>query len=965
MNLRHKLNLATLALVLIPGFIVGGVALWSFQGFSSQVVSDSSQALAKDAEQALLSGVKREKEFVSNLLNTITTDTHNLATSDNLVTILGGSSGGIEAAQADALKVIEEGARNLNCLFQSQMAILGNLLQRDLTLGLKYLEEEGPATLASGTITLTLENTFAKVTSTALVQPLCLRGKPVAWISDAAKPMPVVDAPAKSNGSLYTLFQRVNAAGDMVRIATTVLKDGKRAVGTVIPALMPDGKANPVIASMLAKKSYSGLAMVVDSWCITNYVPILDDQQAVIGMYFCGLKILEQSNLAKAITERCIAGTGYATVMDALGRLVMHPRKDLIGKHIIDDLHLEAFKTILAAPIEEGKLGKIDYIFENRSKFAVFTKIAAWNWSLIYTGYYDDLMKEVATKAKVAFLNEVIQLGRSSTMEVGGKTRNLYNQIRVLDAKGMELLNLQNGILAKELKDKSDMRWFQAATKTPPGQIYIHPVEVAANTGQPELRLVKPIHHLGKLLGMVVTSMDWQIIQAFLAGHTYGQSGYPWIMDPHGLVVTHPKFTAKEATNFSHERFGSLAQLVKERMFSETEGVGRYVYDGQDKYTAFAHLPIGGHRYVVATTVPVAEVLELAGQIQNRAITETRGVTLRLIVAVLVVSMLFLVMGLWFGRRLVAPLTATERVLDRVAQGDLSVRLGLTSKDEFGHMSQALDQALGGMSGTVKTIATHATSLAGNAEELSAVGAELGRNADATAAQANEVSSSATQVANNVETVATAVSELQSSIQEITRNAQEAARIAGEGASAAETARNGMAALAVTGNEIGAIVKLINDIAEQVNLLALNATIEAARAGEAGRGFAVVASEVKALAHRTQDANAEIATKISSIQQGVTANSAGIGQVAEIIRRINDVQQAVAASVEEQAATTQEMARAVQEAAAGTKGIAGSIRTVAESTRSTSAAAGEARNAAGELSRLASKLRATVERFKT
>jgi hypothetical protein len=68
-----------------------------------------------------------------------------------------------------------------------------------------------------------------------------------------------VDAPAKLTGSFYTIFQRVNQAGDMVRIATNVLKDGKRAIGTAIPAVMPDGRPNPVVATVLAGKDYIDL----------------------------------------------------------------------------------------------------------------------------------------------------------------------------------------------------------------------------------------------------------------------------------------------------------------------------------------------------------------------------------------------------------------------------------------------------------------------------------------------------------------------------------------------------------------------------------------------------------------------------------------------------------------------------------------------------------------------------------
>ena len=95
-----------------------------------------------------------------------------------------------------------------------------------------------------------------------------------------------------------------------------------------------------------------------------------------------------------------------------------------------------------------------------------------------------------------------------------------------------------------------------------------------------------------------------------------------------------------------------------------------------------------------------------------------------------------------------------------------------------------------------------------------------------------------------------------------------------------------IADLAAAAEKIGAVVALIQTIAEQTNLLALNATIEAARAGEAGRGFAVVASEVKSLAVQTSKATEEISDQISSVQ-GLTQNA--VGAIAGIARRMGEI----------------------------------------------------------------------------
>ena len=187
-----------------------------------------------------------------------------------------------------------------------------------------------------------------------------------------------------------------------------------------------------------------------------------------------------------------------------------------------------------------------------------------------------------------------------------------------------------------------------------------------------------------------------------------------------------------------------------------------------------------------------------------------------------------------------------------------------------------------------------------------------------------------------MQTVAAGAEQIGASIREIAQNATQAARVAAQAMSEVTATNETVARLGTSSQEIGNVVKVITSIAEQTNLLALNATIEAARAGEAGKGFAVVAGEVKELATETARATEDIARRVEAIQSDTTGAVAAIDQVSQIIARISDYQMTIASAVEEQTATTAEMSRAVTEAAGGAGAIAGSITTVA-TTAGTSA----------------------------
>ncbi|MGY1821965.1 methyl-accepting chemotaxis protein [Geodermatophilus sp. SYSU D00079] len=361
-----------------------------------------------------------------------------------------------------------------------------------------------------------------------------------------------------------------------------------------------------------------------------------------------------------------------------------------------------------------------------------------------------------------------------------------------------------------------------------------------------------------------------------------------------------------------------------------------------------------------AATKAQAAVASSTAAAAQDAYSAARTLTVVVVTLGLAVSV---VLALLLVRSVTRPVQRVREVLDRVAEGDLSVRVGETGGAEIGEVARSVDHTLDAIGHVLTLVGDSARRLEGASQKLNVAADGIADNARTAAGQAGVVVASAGEVASSVDTVATGSSQMETAIREIAQNATAAARVAGQAVTVAEDTTRTVGKLGDSSQEIATVVKLINGIAEQTNLLALNATIEAARAGEAGKGFAVVASEVKELAQETARATEDISRRVDAIQADTAGAVEAIGQISSVIGEINDFQATIAAAVEEQTATTNEMNRNVAEAAGGSRDIAAAITGLAAGTEETNARVADAQRAAAELARMSGELQDAVRRF--
>ncbi|MEM1445619.1 MAG: methyl-accepting chemotaxis protein [Planctomycetota bacterium] len=339
-----------------------------------------------------------------------------------------------------------------------------------------------------------------------------------------------------------------------------------------------------------------------------------------------------------------------------------------------------------------------------------------------------------------------------------------------------------------------------------------------------------------------------------------------------------------------------------------------------------------------------------------------------------------LVGGLWAARSIRKPLAGLMDRLSEVSEtNDLTLRADDAGKDELAQLGGSVNRMIDTMRDLIGQVGQ-------TSEEVAAAATQVAASSDELLSGTEEQSAQVSQISAAVEEMSASVMEVSRQASDVANEAERSGQLAKDGREVVGATIEGMgeirgavsessvavADLGRRGEQIGDVIAVINDIADQTNLLALNAAIEAARAGEHGRGFAVVADEVRKLADRTTTATQEIADSIEAIQIGTAeavkrmdagthSVQAGSESVDQAGQRLDDIVNSsqtlmgrlasIASAAEEQTSATQVVATSIEQ-----------INAVSHQSRDGSRQAAEA---ASELSRRAEAMRELVSRFKT
>jgi methyl-accepting chemotaxis protein len=547
-----------------------------------------------------------------------------------------------------------------------------------------------------------------------------------------------------------------------------------------------------------------------------------------------------------------------------------------------------------------------------------------------------------------------------------------------------------DGISIFDGNDYSDREYVKQAMQ---GNVYVSEPLISKVTGELSIMVAAPIYKDGnqgaEIEGVVYFVPHETFLNDIVSSILVSEHSRAYMINSSGDTIADTTLDTITVQNIEKEAESdsSLKELasIHSAMREGKNGFGEYKNGKKSMFAAYA--PVNGtDGWSVAVVAPQSDYLS----------TTYFDIAINLVMMVLAI-LLSIIVALKLANSLSRPMKACADRMRLLVEGDLESPVPeVVSKDETGMLTQSTAELVEGLSTIIHDIgyllgemanqnldiqSSHRDAYVGDFQsilhsmrnlkvELSEILRQINTSAEQVSSASNQVSSSAQNLSQGAVEQASSVEELAARISEISNQVKDTAdsagkvreqtHHAGEGVSVCnqqmQELMNAMEKIHSSSDEIGKIIKTIEDIAFQTNILALNAAVEAARAGVAGKGFAVVADEVRNLASKSAEASKNTSLLITHSTEAVQTGTEIARHTADALSDVVENIQSMVGSIDQISAVSSEQSEAVLQVNEG-------INQISSVVQSNSATAEESAAASQELSAEAANLKQLVDQF--
>ncbi|AKA69645.1 methyl-accepting chemotaxis protein [Clostridium scatologenes] len=415
--------------------------------------------------------------------------------------------------------------------------------------------------------------------------------------------------------------------------------------------------------------------------------------------------------------------------------------------------------------------------------------------------------------------------------------------------------------------DSTKRDWYKQALNNKGKVIITSPYKDAA-TGNNVVTLAKTVEKNGQVVGVIGMDCSLITLSQKISSQKIGTTGYVFISDISGTILAHPQkefIGTKEASNLSFWN----------KIKSEDNGFINYTYNGTKKFGVYETNKLTGWKLVACLN-------------ETELSNDTMAILKITSLIILVMALLSIGLSLLLSKGISNNIKSLKNVFAKASNGDLTVSIASTTKDEFKDLAESFNLMMKNISDLITSVTKSSEIVLDTSSNLANISEEVTASITEVSKAIEEVSLGATEQAQNAQKGASEMENLSDKLDKINISSNEMDEISkgtkelsSKGLSMIHTlveksdktktttksVNDIIYAMNESAKQINIISETISDITAQTNLLSLNASIESARAGEAGKGFAVVAEEIRTLAEQSQSSTKKIKEIIAAIQK--------------------------------------------------------------------------------------------------